>query len=54
MKELNPDFELCKCHTCKNYNKGDCPIYKDIKIWIKPNTGLFNYNVDFRGCFINK
>lgn len=46
--------ETCKCYNCKEYQNGKCKMHKEIKIWIKPNTSLFNYNVDLRKCFTSK
>ena len=45
-------FERCVCKSCKKFAGGACATHKDLKVWIKPNTDLFNYNVKFRSCFI--
>jgi hypothetical protein len=45
-------FEKCKCKSCKDFLNGECETYKQLKAFIKPNTDVFNYNVNNRGCYI--
>ncbi len=47
-------FETCKCKSCKYFNNGQCETHKQVKVFIKPNTDVFNYNIKLRECYVEQ